>query len=106
MKEKQNDLLINSYNMETKYFTWQDLYDHIATMSEDERKSPALIISEDESSSDAISIKKDNEDLVWDADHPEAGLYLRSEWEEEYGCEFDPDIVVFANTTYLYIYKR
>lgn len=92
--------------METKDFTWQDLYDHIATMSEEERKSPILIVPEDESTSDTISIKKEDEDLVYSSEYPEDGLYLRSEWEQEYGDDLDPDLLVKANITYIYIHRK
>lgn len=75
--------------------TWQDLYDHIATMSEQERNRPVLIWGEETPLSDDVALCCEAEDMVYDPE--DIVCVLRS----EYDCEGDPEVVLPAGTTYL-----
>lgn len=76
--------------------TWKDLYDHIATMSEQEKNQPVLIWGEETPLSDNVSLCCESEDMVYDPEDPDPVCGLRS----EYDCEGDPEIALPAGTTY------
>lgn len=78
--------------------TWNDLYDHISTMSEEERKQPVLVWGEEEPLSNEVSICVDAEDMVFDPEYPSSGAILRSEFDNDY----EPELALKAGTTYLY----
>lgn len=78
--------------------TWQDLYDHIATMSEQERNQPVLICGEETPLSDDVALCCESEDMVYDPDDLDRVCMLRS----EYDYEGDPEVVLPAGTTYLF----
>lgn len=50
--------------------TWDDLYEHIAKMSEEERKMPVLIWGEDRPLCKEVGICIDNEDMCYDLEFP------------------------------------
>ena len=80
--------------------TWNDLYEHIAKLSEEERKMPVLIWGEEMPLCKEVSIRIENEDMCYDPECPDEGCCLRS----NYGGDSEDELKVAleAGRTYLY----
>ncbi|MGL5229125.1 MAG: hypothetical protein ACRC77_13175 [Bacteroidales bacterium] len=78
--------------------TWNDLYNHIATMSEEERAQPVLVWGDEEPISNEVALCIDDEDMVFDPEGIDSCAMLRSDFDEDY----EPELALKAGTTYLY----
>lgn len=84
--------------MNKRNLTWQDLYNHIATMSEEERNSRVLIWGEECSLSNDVALCIEPEDLVYDPEDIDHVAVSRS----EYDGEGEPEVALDAGITYLF----
>lgn len=80
--------------------TWNDLYEHIVKMSEEERKMPVLIWGEERPLCKEVSIRIDNEDMCYDPEWSEEGCFLRSDYGGD--VEDELEVALEAGRTYLF----